>query len=73
MEHCLTSEVPDVLIEYARLRDLTIVPAPEGEHVDQWASATCPACCSWSNAPLLSPKSSRNSVREIACIVSTIP
>ena len=36
LEHCLTSEVPDVLIEYARLRDLTIVPVPEGEHVDQW-------------------------------------
>ena len=36
LEHCLTSEVPDVLIEYARLRDLTIVPVPEGEYVDQW-------------------------------------
>jgi nucleotide-binding universal stress UspA family protein len=35
-ERCLTSEVPEVLIEYARLRDLTIVPVPEGDHVDQW-------------------------------------
>jgi nucleotide-binding universal stress UspA family protein len=35
---CLTSQVPDVLIEYARLRDLTIVPVPEGDHVDQWYS-----------------------------------
>jgi nucleotide-binding universal stress UspA family protein len=35
-EQCLTSEVPDVLIEYARLRDLTIVPVPEGDYVDQW-------------------------------------
>ena len=35
-EHCLTSEVPDILIEYARLRDLTIVPVPEGAHFDQW-------------------------------------
>jgi nucleotide-binding universal stress UspA family protein len=35
-EHCLTSEVPDVFIEYARLRDLTIVPVPEGDYIDQW-------------------------------------
>jgi nucleotide-binding universal stress UspA family protein len=37
-EQCLTSQVPDVLIEYARLRDLTIIPVPEGDHVDQWYS-----------------------------------
>lgn len=36
LEHCLTSDVPEVLIEYARLRDLTIVPVPEGHHFDQW-------------------------------------
>ena len=36
LEQCLTSKVPDLFIEYARLRDLTIVPVPEGEHVDQW-------------------------------------
>jgi nucleotide-binding universal stress UspA family protein len=35
-EHCLTSEVPEVFIEYARLRDLTIVPVPEGDYSDQW-------------------------------------
>lgn len=35
-EHCLTSEVPEVLIEYSRLRDLTIVPVPEGDYLDQW-------------------------------------
>src|SRR6516164_8098626 len=35
-EHCLTSEVPEIFIEYARLRDLTIVPVPEGDYVDQW-------------------------------------
>jgi nucleotide-binding universal stress UspA family protein len=35
-EQCLTSEVPDVFIEYARLRDLTIVPVPEGDCIDQW-------------------------------------
>ncbi len=36
LEHCLAPEVPDVLIEYARLRDLTIVPVPEGAFFDQW-------------------------------------
>jgi nucleotide-binding universal stress UspA family protein len=36
LEHCLTSEVPEVLIEYSRLRDLTIVPVPEGDYLDQW-------------------------------------
>ena len=35
-EQCPTSEVPDVFIEYARLRDLTIVPVPEGDFIDQW-------------------------------------
>ena len=35
-EDCLTSEVPEVFVEYARLRDLTIVPVPEGDYVDQW-------------------------------------
>lgn len=34
-ERCLTSEVPAVLIEYARLWDLTIVPEPV-EHFGQW-------------------------------------
>lgn len=37
-EHCLTAQVPDTLIEHARLRDLTIVPVPEGDHVEQWYS-----------------------------------
>jgi nucleotide-binding universal stress UspA family protein len=36
LERCLTSQVPDMLVEYARLRDLTIVPVPEGDHIDQW-------------------------------------
>jgi hypothetical protein len=35
-EECLTSEVPEVLIEYCRLRDLAIVPVPEGNFFDQW-------------------------------------
>ena len=35
-EQCLTSEVPHVFIDYARLRDLTIVSVPEGDYIDQW-------------------------------------
>ena len=35
-QQCLTSEVPELLVEYARLRDLTIVPVPEGHYFDQW-------------------------------------
>ncbi|PAY10619.1 universal stress protein UspA [Bradyrhizobium sp. UFLA03-84] len=34
LERCLTFEVPNMLVEYARLRDLTIVPVPES--YDQW-------------------------------------
>jgi nucleotide-binding universal stress UspA family protein len=36
LEQCLTSEVPEVLVEYSRLRDLTIVPMPERDYLDQW-------------------------------------
>ena len=34
LDRCLSSEVPGVLVEYARLRDLAIVPVPES--YDQW-------------------------------------
>jgi nucleotide-binding universal stress UspA family protein len=36
LEHCLTSEVPELLVEYSRLRDLTIVTVPEGDYLHQW-------------------------------------
>lgn len=36
LEHCLVSEVPDMLVEHARIKDLTIVPVPEGKFFDQW-------------------------------------
>lgn len=36
LEKCLTSQVPDLLVDYARLRDLTIVPIPEADYVDRW-------------------------------------
>ena len=38
VEKCLTFEVPDLLVDYARLRDLTIVPVPES--YDQWYAET---------------------------------
>lgn len=34
LEKCLTLEVPDLLVEYARLRDLTILPVPASS--DRW-------------------------------------
>jgi nucleotide-binding universal stress UspA family protein len=36
LERCQTSEIADVLVEYARLRDLTIVPTVEGDYTEQW-------------------------------------
>ncbi len=36
LRHCPVSQVPDLLVEYARLRDITIVPVPDGELFDQW-------------------------------------
>jgi nucleotide-binding universal stress UspA family protein len=35
VEQCLTSEVPNVLIEHARLRDLTIIPVA-GDQTSRW-------------------------------------
>jgi nucleotide-binding universal stress UspA family protein len=35
-ERCLSGEAPDMFVEYARLRDLTIVPIAEGH--EQWCS-----------------------------------
>jgi nucleotide-binding universal stress UspA family protein len=38
-EHCLISEVPEVLVDYARLRDLTIVPKSDRESFDWYAES----------------------------------
>lgn len=35
-ETCQSSQAPDVMVDYARLHDLTIVPVPTGDFVDQW-------------------------------------
>jgi nucleotide-binding universal stress UspA family protein len=37
-DQCLASEVPEVLVEYARLRDLIILPISEGDSVGRWYS-----------------------------------
>jgi nucleotide-binding universal stress UspA family protein len=36
LETCLTFEVPSVLVDHARLRDLTIIPVSERDHVGRW-------------------------------------
>ena len=38
LARCLKPEVPELLVEYARLRDLTIVPLPEGDSVEHWCA-----------------------------------
>lgn len=35
-EKCLTSEVPGVIIDYARLRDMTIIPLQESDGIESW-------------------------------------
>jgi nucleotide-binding universal stress UspA family protein len=35
-ETCFATEVPDVLVAHARMRDLTILPVPPGDGFDQW-------------------------------------
>lgn len=40
LEHCLTSEVAGRFAEHARLRDLTMIPVPEGDWVDPWYAET---------------------------------
>jgi nucleotide-binding universal stress UspA family protein len=39
-EKCFTVDIPERLAEYARFRDLTIVPIPHGDDFDQWYAET---------------------------------
>jgi hypothetical protein len=39
-EHELAGEIPNLIAEYARLRDLTIIPVPAEDYVDQWYAET---------------------------------
>jgi len=36
LERCTTSQFPDLVIDYARLRDMTIVPMPDTDTVERW-------------------------------------
>jgi nucleotide-binding universal stress UspA family protein len=36
VERCQISEVPEALVDHARVRDLTIVPVPEGNQLQHW-------------------------------------
>lgn len=36
LERCLTALVPDLLVDHARLRDLTIIPVRDGESIEHW-------------------------------------
>lgn len=39
-EKCLQAEIPARLAEYARLKDLTILPVPAGDGLDDWYAET---------------------------------
>ncbi|MDO8876495.1 MAG: universal stress protein [Pseudolabrys sp.] len=36
LERCLTALVPDLLVDHARLRDLTIIPIRDGDSIEHW-------------------------------------
>lgn len=39
-EKCTTPEFPDLVTEYARLRDLAIIPMPDADTVERWLAET---------------------------------
>lgn len=39
-EHCLVGDVPNLMADYARLRDLSIIPVPAETFIDQWLAET---------------------------------
>ena len=39
-EKCFAAEIPDRLTQYARLKDLTILPVPAGDGLDDWYAET---------------------------------
>ena len=40
VERCLPGEAADILVEHARLRDLTLIPVRDGDSVEQWYAET---------------------------------
>jgi nucleotide-binding universal stress UspA family protein len=40
LERCLPGEAADILVEHARLRDLTLIPVRDADSVEQWYAET---------------------------------
>ena len=40
LERCLPGEAADILVEHARLRDLTLIPVRDGDSIEQWYAET---------------------------------
>lgn len=82
LEKCTTPEFPDLVTDYARLRDLTIIPMPDIDTVERWLAETLifgsgrptivlPGRTRWSKAVALNTvvvawDFSRNSSRAVA-------
>ena len=65
MEKCPTFQVPDLLVDYARLRDLTIVPVPES--YEQWYAET--VIFGSGRPTLVLPETPRTSPFELGTVV----
>ena len=66
LEKCPTYKVPDLLVDYARLRDLTIMPVPES--YDQWYAET--VIFASGRPTLVLPTASRARPLELGTVVS---
>ena len=64
-EHCLLTGA-DIFIEYARLRDLTIVPGPEGNYIGCGFHGTHQHCDPTRPGPLLRARREQPSGRRAA-------
>jgi nucleotide-binding universal stress UspA family protein len=64
LEKCPTFAVPDLLVDYARLRDLTIVPVPES--YDQWYAE--PVIFGSGRPTLVLPQSPRSRPLELGTV-----
>jgi hypothetical protein len=65
LEKCPTFEVPDLLVDYAKLRDLTIVPVPESN--DQWYAES--VIFGSGRPTLILPETPRSRPFELATVV----
>jgi nucleotide-binding universal stress UspA family protein len=67
LERCRIVEIPDLLVEYARLRDLTIIPTPDGGFLDQ--SYATPIIFGSGRPTLITPRVRR---RDKALVLDTV-